>query len=367
MTDARVQKQAEVLIRYCLALKPGQELRIEGPSLAEPLIQEVFRAALKAGVYPSTNIVCSGLNYIRFRDATDAQLQHISEFERLTVEKMDAILTIWADWNTKELTGIDARRLALYRSARKELFNRYLERIARGELRWCGTLFPTHAGAQDAEMALEEYEDFAFTAMHLNKPDPVAEWQRISAEQARLVLQLNSFQTLSLHGPDTELNFSCAGRKWVNCDGRQNFPDGELFTCPIENSVQGRIRFSFPAVHSGKEVEDVQLWFDQGRVVEARARKGEDFLKAMLDTDEGARRVGELAFGVNYGIQRFTRNTLFDEKIGGTIHLALGASLAEAGGVNQSAIHWDMVCDFRAGGEVYADGRLIYRDGKFLI
>jgi aminopeptidase len=181
------------------------------------------------------------------------------------------------------------------------------------------------------------------------------------------VQYLNKVQAVRVKARDTDLEFRCAGRKWINCDGKENFPDGEIFTGPIEDSVQGTIRFTFPANWLGKEVEDIRLRFEQGRVVEAHAAKGEELLKAMLDTDEGARRVGELAFGTNYGITRFTKNTLFDEKIGGTIHLALGASLPESGGVNQSAIHWDIVCDLRSGGEILADGKLIHKDGKFLI
>ena len=367
MSDPRLKRLADVLVRYCLGLKPGQEFRIEGPCLAEPLIQEIYRAALLAGAYPGTNIGVSGLNPIKYKYSNDEQLKHISEIERFAIEKLDAIVTLWGDWNTKELTNADSKRIALSRAARKEFFTRYLERIARGELHWCGTLFPTHAGAQDAEMALDEYEDFVFNAMLLDKPDPIAEWQRVSAEQARLVKLLDEVKTMELKTLDTHLKFNCAGRKWINCDGHENFPDGEIFTCPIEDSVEGTIRFTFPAIYTGKEVEDVRLRFEQGKVVEAHALKGEDFLIAMLDTDEGSRRVGEISFGVNYGIQRFTRNTLFDEKIGGTMHLAVGASLAEAGGVNQSAIHWDMVCDFRQAGEVYADGKLIHKNGKFLI
>jgi aminopeptidase len=358
---------ARVVIRYSLGLKPGQELRIEGPYLAEPLIKELYREALRAGAYPTTLVSISGLAPIRFQYASDDQLKHISELDRLAIERLDAIVTLWGDWNTKELTNADTRKVALAQAARKDLFARYLERISLGELHWCGTLFPTHAGAQNAEMSLDEYEDFVFNAMLLDKSDPIAEWQRVSAEQTRLVKFLNDVKTIRIKGRDTDLSFRCEGRKWINCDGKQNFPDGEIFTGPLEDSVEGTIRYSFPAVHSGKEVEDVRLRFEKGKVVEARAAKGEEYLIAMLDSDEGARYVGEIAFGANYGIQRFTKHTLFDEKIGGTMHLAVGASLGESGGKNKSALHWDMVCDLRAGGEVYADGRLIHKDGKFLV
>jgi aminopeptidase len=367
MIDPRVSKMADVLVGYCLALKPGSLFRIEGPYLAEPLIREVYRAALQTGANPFTRIAVNGMEPIRYRYASEAQLKFVSELELREMEKIDARLTLWCDWNTRELTGVDSHKIALVRGARKELFGIYINRVARGDLRWCGTLYPSQASAQDAEMSLEDYEEFVFNAMHLDKPDPIGEWQRVSQEQARLVRILNEVREIEMKTRDTSLKFRCAGRKWVNCDGKQNFPDGEIFTCPIEDSVEGTIRFSFPAIYSGKAVEDVRLRFVKGKVVEARAAKGEDLLNATLDTDAGARYAGEISFGTNFGIQRFTRNTLFDEKIGGTMHVAVGASLKEAGGVNESAIHWDIVADFRDGGEVYADGRLIHKDGKFLI
>jgi aminopeptidase len=367
MSDSRITEMAQVIVRYCLELQPGREFRIEGPYLAEALIREIYREALQAGAYPSTLIGIPGLSPIRFKYANDDQLKHISEIDRYVIEKLDAIVTLWGDWNTKELSGADSQRIALSRSARKDFYTRYLERIGKGELRWCGTLFPTHAGAQDAEMSLDEYEDFVYGAMLLDQPDPIAQWKKVSADQARLAAILNQVKTIEMKTLDTHLQFNCEGRKWINCDGHENFPDGEIFTSPIENTVEGFIRFSFPAIFMGKEVEDVRLRFEKGKVVEAHAAKNQDFLIAMLDTDEGSRYIGEIAFGTNQGIQRFTRNTLFDEKIGGTMHMALGASLTEAGGVNKSAIHWDIVCDFRNGGEVRADGKLIHKDGKFLI
>ena len=367
MTDPRVDKLAQVLVRYCLGLKPGNEFRISGPALAEDLIRSVYREALLAGAHPIVRIGISGLGPIRYTIASDAQLQYVPETTRLEVEKLSAALTIWGDWNTKEMTNIDSRKIALAMAANRALNERFMERAAHGELHWCGTLFPNHANAQDAEMSLAEYEDFVFGAMLLDKPDPIAEWQRISREQDRLVQHLNQAQTVRIKGKDTDLEFRCADRKWINCDGKENFPDGEIFTGPVEDSVQGKIRFTFPATYIGKEVEDIQLRFEKGKVVEAHAGKGEELLQAMLNTDPGARYVGEIAIGTNYGITRFTKNTLFDEKIGGTVHLALGASLPESGGVNKSGIHWDIVCDLRSGGEILADAKPIHKDGKFLI
>jgi aminopeptidase len=367
MTDPRVSSLARVLIRYCLDLQSGKELQINSTYLAEPLVREVYREALLAGAYPIPRISISGLGPLFYRLASDDQISHVSEIERLEAEKIDAAIGIGAAWNTKAGSGIDPKKLALGQSSHRALMERMMEREAKGEFKWVGTLYPTNAAAQDAEMALDDYEDFVYGAMLVDEPDPIAEWQRISTEQERLVKFLNQVKTVEVRTRNTNLKFLCAGRKWINCDGKQNFPDGEVFTGPIEESVEGTIRFSFPAVYAGREIEDVRLRFEKGRVVEAHAGKGEDLLQTMLDSDDGARFAGEIAFGTNYGIQRFTKNTLFDEKIGGTMHLALGASLPESGGKNKSAIHWDMVCDLRPGGEVFADGRLIHKDGKFLI
>lgn len=367
MTDPRIEKLAKVLTHYSLELKKGDFFRIDGPYLAEPLIRAVYKEAILIGAYPYTQITIDGLSEIFYRYGSEEQLKYISEIDRLAIEKLSALLTVWADWNTKSLTNADPKKMAIHQGARRELFNRLLERISTRDLRWCGTLFPNQASAQDAEMSLTEYEDFVFNAGLLDKEDPINEWQNVSKEQEKLADLLTKKKEIHIKGIDTDLTFSVEGRKWVNCNGQENFPDGEIFTSPIEDSAQGTIRYTFPAVYRGREVLDVRLTFEKGKVIKAQAAKGEEFLLSMIDMDEGARYIGEFSFGTNYGIQRFTKNTLFDEKIGGTIHIALGAALPESGGKNKSALHWDMVCDLRPEGEVYADGELIFKNGKFLI
>ena len=300
------------------------------------------------------------------KHASEEQLRFVSPTARMETQKLDAILSVWGDVNTKEMTNVDPKRMAISRSANRPLFDKMLSRIAAGDLRWCGTQFPTAASAQDAEMSLVEYEEFVYGAGLLEKKDPIAEWKKVSTRQATMAASLEKLKTIRIVGLDTDLTFSVGGRKWINCDGRQNFPDGEIFTGPLEDSAEGHIRYTFPAVYAGKEVENVRLVFKQGKVVEARADKGEEYLHAMLETDAGARYVGELAFGTNYGIRRFTKNTLFDEKIGGTLHIAVGASLPESGGKNKSALHWDMVCDTRKGFVVYGDGKPVMKDGKWM-
>ena len=364
MADIRVERLAKVLVNYSLGVKPRQWVRIESAALAADLVGAALVEITKAGAYPLTRISLPGLAFQFQRLANEDQLRFVSPAAKLETEKLDASLSIWGGNNTKESTNLDPKKLAISRAAGRPIFNRFLKRIADGSLHWCGTQFPTEASAQDAEMALVEYQDFVYGAGKLDEEDPVAEWRKVSARQAKLVRFLSTLKTVRIVGLDTDLSFRVGGRKWINCDGHENFPDGEIFTGPVEDSAEGHIRYSFPANYGGKEVENVRLVFNRGRVVEAKADKGEEFLNSMLDTDPGARHVGELAFGTNYSIKRFTKNTLFDEKIGGTMHIALGASLPESGGRNKSAIHWDMVCDTRKGFTVYGDGKPIMKDGK---
>jgi aminopeptidase len=242
-----------------------------------------------------------------------------------------------------------------------------MDREADGTIRWVLTLFPTDAYAQDAEMASDAFAEFVYEACKLNAPDPGAAWQEQSASQQRLVDWLAGKQVVHLTGPDTDLRVSVGGRTWINCDGDKNFPDGEIFTGPVENGTEGHVRFSYPRIVDGREIGDIRLRFAAGRVVDASAARGEEYLLETLDADPGARYLGEFAFGTNYGITRFTRNILFDEKIGGTVHMALGAGYPESGSVNESAIHWDLICDLRDGGEVLVDGEPFMRDGAFLV
>ena len=366
MVDPRIEKLASVLVHYSLQIRRNDLFRIAGPSLATPLIRAVYAEALAAGANPYVRVSLEGLEELFYRKATDEQLRFVSNLDREEIEQVDATLGIGGRWNTRDLTGVPPQRLATRREAMSELQRRYLERAAKDELRWCATQYPTHAEAQDAEMSLVEYEDFVFTAGLLHESDPVAAWERVRAEQARVAATLGRCATLAFHGPDVDLTVSVAGRTWINAAGEKNFPDGEVFTGPVEDSASGRVRFSFPAIFQSREVDGVELTFERGKVAQARAVKGEDFLRAMLDTDAGARYLGELAFGLNYGIRKFTRNILFDEKIGGTMHMALGIGYPETGSKNTSGLHWDMICDLRADSEVKADGKVIYRNGEFL-
>jgi aminopeptidase len=366
MGDPRVAKLARVLVRYSVGVKAGQLFQINAPALAAPLIRELYREALLIGAHPFTRIGIDGLDALLYKHGSDEQITHISPIAWRETEEIGATISIMAAENTKSLSGADPQKVALRSQALRELRERLFARSASGELNWAITLFPTQAAAQDAEMSLADYEDFVYGAGKLDEDDPVAAWQAVHDSQQRIADILKAKRVIRLVAPGTDLTYHTAGREWINADGQKNFPDGEIFTSPDEQLTEGYIHFTYPAVFSGREVTDIRLTFEDGKVTQATASKGQELLHSLLDMDEGARRLGEAAFGTNYEIQRFTRNTLFDEKIGGSIHLALGMAFPEIGGQNRSALHWDMVCDMRHGA-AYADGELIYKDGQFVI
>lgn len=367
MMDNRVEKLAKVLVNYSLKIKKGDFFVISGSTVTEPLMLAVYKEALLAGGNPFLAAYIDDAYELMIKHGSDEQISYLSPFDEMLTEKADAWLTIWGEKNTKSMTNADSKKMSMRAKSRSKIMKTYMERMASGELRWCGTQFPTYSAAMDADMSLLEYEDFVFDACHLNSENAISEWLKIHEQQERLVEILNTKSSFEVKSADTHITFSTEGRRWENCDGRVNFPDGEIYTAPVETSINGKVRFSFPAIYMGKEVEDVELTFENGKVVKATAKKGEEFLNSILDTDEGARFVGEFAIGTNHNIQKFTKNILFDEKLGGTIHIAVGSSFPEIGGKNESAIHWDLICDMKNGGEIYADGELIYREGKFLI
>ena len=366
MIDKQLKTYADILVRHSLSLKKNDLFEISGSYLAAPLIKEIYKRALQIGAHPFTHIGIDYLSEIYYKYSSENQLKYISQINRFEIKNIDARLLIISPENTRNLTNIDPKKQAISGQANEPILKIFLERAAKKELRWCVTQYPTQASAQDAEMSLADYEDFVFSAAHVNKKNPINYWRTVYKEQEKIRKFLSTKKKLHVLAKDTDLCVSVAGRKWVNCAGKENFPDGEIFTGPIENSAEGFISYSFPGSHGGQEVNDIQLSFKNGIVVKAVASKGEKLLISMLDMDSGSRQLGEFAFGMNYGIKKYTKNTLFDEKIGGTIHLAIGAGYPETGSKNKSGLHWDMVCDLRKNGEVYADNELIYKNGRFL-
>jgi aminopeptidase len=367
VADIRIEKLADLLVNYSVAVRPGDKVAIQGDSAAEPLLKAIYVKVLKAGGNPFFVISPDGVNELFYRYASDDQLKHVAPPTKLIMETYDVRISIGAETNTKELSGIDPAKIVMRQQARSAIMKTYLERAARGELRWTYALYPTNAYAQDSDMSLAEYEDFLYSACLGDINDPIGYWKNFSAWQQKIVEWLKGKKQIHITAPGTDLHLSVEGRTFVNCDGHENMPDGEVFTGPVEDSINGHVLFSYPSIENGREVSGIRLWFEHGRVVKATAEKNQDFLLQTLDTDPGARGVGEFAFGTSRGINRFTRQILFDEKINGSFHMALGASYPETGGKNESAIHWDMICDMREGGKVTVDDQLMYQDGKFII
>ena len=366
MADVRVERLAAVLVDYSIAVQSGDLVVVDGSLRASSLLRALHRRILEAQGLPYMRIGIDGAAETLLSKGTDAQLEWVNPSRYEALERCDATIFVDAPGNTRALAGVDPERQARAGRALGPLRDLTMSKAAAGKLRWSITVFPTQAAAQDAEMSLAEYEDFVYGAGRLGEDDPVAAWRAFGDTLHGLRDWLATTRELRVVAEGTDLRVGVGGRKWIACAGKENFPDGEIFTGPVETSVAGEISFTFPAVRGGRSVEGVRLVFREGEVVEATAGKGEDYLHEMLAMDDGARRVGEFAFGLNESIREFTRSILFDEKIGGTVHLALGKSYPETGGLNQSALHWDMVCDLRHGSEVYADGELVYRDGRFL-
>jgi aminopeptidase len=366
VSDPREQRLAQVITEYSIGIEPGQLVLIEAPSLAESLVVEMARSALELGAHPRVRLGTEGAQRAFLSEAGEDLLRKLPPGLMAEMETVDVRIAITAAWNTRELSGIDPAKVAAAQEARRPVMETYMRRSAADELRWCVTAYPCDAYAQDADMSLAAYRDFVYRAGWLHLDDPVAAWRAFAEKLAQLTDRLSHVRTLRVLAEDTDLTVGVAGRTWIGSSGHHNFPDGEVFTGPLETETSGDVRFSFPAVFSGNEVDDVRLRFEGGRVVRSEAAAGGDLLTKMLAIDEGASVLGEFAIGTNYAVDRFSKQILFDEKIGGTCHMAVGAGYPETGSTNTSGLHWDMVCDLRSGGEIHADGELIYRDGRFL-
>jgi aminopeptidase len=354
------------MVNYSLELKPGQKFWLRTTPQAEELNLAVYQEAVKAGAHIFVDQRMPGADEIFFKYASDEQLDYVSPIRQLIAESFDASLYIEADHNSRSLSGIDGSRIARTRKAGAELFNKFMKRSADGTYRWCLTVYPTHAMAQDADMNLIDYREFVYNAGMLNEEDPVAFWKEQGRKQTELADWLKGHDQAVLKGSNVDITLSIKDRLFEISDGRYNFPDGEIFTSPLEDSVNGWIRFQYPAIYDGQEVTDIELWFENGKVVREKAAKNQELLTSLLNTDAGARTLGEWGIGTNYGIQRFSKNMLFDEKIGGTIHFAVGMSFAECGGRNESGLHWDMLCEM-AESEITLDGDLFYKNGKTVV
>lgn len=360
MSDPRVKKFAQLLAHYSIDAQPREIIGVEGPDTAAPLIEELYEELLRAGAFPVIRMQPASLTERFFHHAQDHHLDEAAPFELTYAKSVHGTLRIMGSPNTRALSSLDPSRQTRFAKSRKQLRKILLAK------KWSLTLFPTQAYAMDAEMSLAEFENFVFNANYLDRDDPVRAWKDVEREHKKLIARLKNADQIHIVGPDTDLRMSVKGRTFIGSSATHNVPSGEIFTGPVESSAEGHIRYDFPVCEGGRSIEGIRLVFRAGKVVEATAEKNQDYLIRMLDMDPGARRLGELGIGTNYGIQRFIRNILFDEKIGGTVHLALGESYAETGGVNKSALHWDMIKDLRQDGALYVDGKLFQKNGKFV-
>jgi aminopeptidase len=367
MRDPRIANLAKILVGYSTKVGAGETCLIEGPAAAGPLIAAVYDEVLGAGGNPVVAMSFDGQPAAYYRNASDAQLEWVSPVQEWAAGESDCRIAIGADTNTRQLSQVAPERQSKRQAATRHLMEQTMERSAKGEHRWVYTLYPTNGYAADAEMSLREFEDFYFRACLADDGDPLGAWERASAETRRLAEWIEGREEVRIVADGTNLRLGIAGRTFIPCVGDRNMPDGEFFTGPVEDSVEGEVSFHLPAVIGGREVAGVKLRFEDGRAVDASAERGEEYLIKLLDTDDGARRLGELGIGTNFGIDRGTRDVLLDEKIGGTVHLAVGASYPESGGENQSAVHTDMVCDLRRGGRIEVDGEVLQQDGAFKV
>jgi aminopeptidase len=367
MTDPRLKKLADILVNYSVEVKPGDWVFLRANIVAEPLLNEVVERILAAGGHVSTEIYSDRLKEIFFKTGSEEQIKWVPPFRKMGYEQADVLMHLRGAENTRALNGVDTELQKLRSQAKGGLLETYMRRAANNELRWVLTDYPCPAFAQDADMSLKDFEDFVFSATYADTDDPVGEWRRMHDEQQRIVDWFKGKKIVTVKSPNADLTLSIEDRIFINSDGKNNMPSGEVFTGPVEDSANGWVNFTYPAIDSGREVNGVHLEFKDGKVVKASAEKNEAFLLSQLDSDEGARYLGEFAIGTNYGIKQFTKSILFDEKIGGSFHLAVGAGYPETGSKNRSGIHWDFICDIREDSEIRVDGELLYKDGQFQI
>ncbi len=371
MADTRVQKFAKVLVEHSARIAPGDRVLIEATTAAEPLVRELYKQILEKGGHPHPMIGFPGMvpfiqedMYLTY--ANDTQLDFIPTFYKIAYDQFESRIRIHSATNTRGTSSLDPVKAQRRGKAVSAITASQMRRGAEGVFKWVTTLYPTDGYAQDAGMSLKEYEDFVFNAVHANEEDPIAYWNSTAAGQQKAIDFLAGKDIVSLRGPNVDLSLSIKGRKFMNSTGTYNMPDGEIFTGPVEDSVNGWVKFTYPANYGGVAVEGAELTFNRGRVEQAKAEKNEEYLIKMLESDDGSRYLGEFAIGTNFDINRFTGNILFDEKIGGTFHMALGAGYPETGSHNKSAIHWDMICDLRTDSEIHVDGELFYKNGEFV-
>jgi aminopeptidase len=371
MINEFYEKLAKLAVNYSIEVKKGDRILILGPAFATEAFQAVYAEIVKAGGHPFTYANIEGCEELIYKFGSNEQLEYVDDVVLTIFKEFNGLINIFGDYNTRKLALIDPKLKAIRQGSPKnrELMTIYMKRSASGEFPWVIIPFSCNSFAQEANMDLFSYSEFVKKALYLDKEDPVKEWQKIDETQEKIASKLNEFKNkeVEVYGEDTELKFSFKDRRWMSYSGKYNLPDGEIATAPVEESINGKIRFTYPGIYQGQEIENIYLEFKEGKVVKSTASKGHELLQELLKI-EGANMIGEFAVGTNYGVTKFTKNMLFDEKMGGTLHMALGLGLEEVGGKNRSAIHWDILKNMRSPGSVIkVDGTIVYQEGNWTI
>jgi len=369
MINTFYKKLAKLAINYAVNVKKGERIFITGPALAQELFQAMYIETIKAGGHPLLNVQIEGIQELRLKYSSEEQLLYVDPIQKSIMKEFDSYIVISGDYNTRKMSLVDPKLITKVQGspANKELWDILMGRMGKKELRYLLIPFPCNSFAQEANMDLFSYFEFIKKALFLDKEDPVKEWLQTEKKQEVICNSLKDTEQIQVNGEDTNLTMSVKGRLWLNDCGHINLPAGEIYTAPIENSVNGHIRFTYPGIFQGKEIQNIYLEFKDGKVIKSSADKGDDLLKELLKIDN-ADILGEFAIGTNYGITRFTKNMLFDEKLGGTIHCALGSGIEDAGSKNRCGIHWDILKDMTLpGSKIIADDKVIYEEGKWKI
>ena len=368
LVNPNLEKYAKVIVDYSLYVKKDEKIKLTGYVNVEPLLKEIYKQLVKKGAHVKLYPVFDDFEYVFFNNASKEQIEYLHPIEIEELKYWDGLIVIGGKRNLKSAADVNPELLALSSKTKKPLMDLVNERENKNEFKWSFAYYPTFSSAQEANMSIDVFSEYLLKTCKIFTDNPTEEWEKLSKFQAEIIKKIDNSKKVKVIGEDTELEFSIEGRKWVNCDGKQNMPDGEIFTTPVENSINGKIRYTYPGIYAGNEVEDITLEFKDGKVINANAKKGEEVLRKLIETDEGASRVGEFAIGTNAEADKFVKNMLFDEKMKGTIHLALGTVPGTGtNGVNKSAIHWDMLKDMRNGGRIFIDDKLIYKNGDFTI
>jgi len=357
MFDIRTRKLAQLAVRYSIKAKPGENIMISGGKESIPFLVELYKEIILQKAFPIVKFSLPDTSHFYYEKATKKQLEKFPDLTFDSVKKCQAYIGINTEENTRDLSSTDPKKISIRQKVTRPISDYIVNR--KDKIRRVTIAFPCLAHAQEAEKSLTEWENFVFSSC-------LIDWEKFGKKLEKINKKFEKGKSVHLLGKNVDLKFSIKGKNSIADKGEENMPGGEIFMAPVRESLNGWIKFDFPAIEAGKEVQDIELKFKNGKVIESKASKNQDFLKAMINTDKNSCYVGEFGIGMNPKITKFSKNLLFDEKISGTIHLALGMAYKDNGGGNDSAIHWDIVKDMRKA-KIILDGKVVQKNGKWKI